>query len=166
MTFKVWNEKTSEVVDRSVTRAANGTNINLKASEGNPIGSGKDDKKEPPNITCKKFSDEEPQHREPDCIEGATQHPSWEDEVNTDKRDRGESPVHNPSLKMQSDKAGNPMLDSMGDLTCVPGINPTDVAGKTFLLMDEDGDKLRFTIDPHDTADDNGDKGDQKHYTQ
>ena len=79
-------------------------------------------------------------------------------------KEAGESPVHNPSVRinkdgtidlMQSDKAGNPMLDSMGDPICVPGINPTNVAGKTFLLMDEDGDKLRFTVDTHDTADDN-----------
>lgn len=55
---------------------------------------------------------------------------------------------------MQLDESGNPTSDSVGEPTCIPGIKPTDIAGKTFLLEDEDGDKLRFTAVPHDTTDD------------
>ena len=60
MTFKVWNRKTNEVVDRSITRAAEGPNINLKASEGDPIGSNEDKNEEPPNVTSGKFPNEDP----------------------------------------------------------------------------------------------------------
>ena len=71
--------------------------------------------------------------------------------------------MHDPSVRinkdgtinvMQLDESGEPILDSMGDPTYIPGIQPTDIAGKTFLLEDEDGDKLRFTVVPHDTTDD------------
>ena len=40
MTFKVWNKKTNQVVNRSIMRPADGPNINLKANAngGDPIG--------------------------------------------------------------------------------------------------------------------------------
>ena len=151
MSFKVWNERTDRIVDRSIVRPADGPNINLRACGGEPIRSNKE---EPPNITSKKFSNEDPQYGEPDYIEGVTPYPYWDDKVKRDKQDKGESLVHDPCVRvnkdgtidvMQLDDSGNPMLDSMGDPTYIPRIKPTDIAGKTFLLEDEDGDKLRFT---------------------
>ena len=56
---------------------------------------------------------------------------------------------------IQLDEAGNFVSDSMGDPTCMPGIQPTEIAGKTFLLTDKDGDELRFTAVPNTTADEN-----------
>ena len=83
--------------------------------------------------------------------------------VNEKKGDGGESLVHDPDVRvnedgsidaLQLDESGNPVSDSMGELTCIPGIKPTEIAGKTFLLEDEDGDKLRFTAVPHETTED------------
>ena len=83
--------------------------------------------------------------------------------VNKEKGDRGESLVHDPNIRVnedgtidapQLDKSGNPTLDSMGKPTYIPGIKPIDIAGKTFLLEDEDGDKLRFTVVPHGITED------------
>ena len=42
----------------------------------------------------------------------------------------------------------------MGEPAHIPGVKPSDIAGKTFLLEDEEGDKLRFTAVPHDTTED------------
>ena len=163
MTFKIWNKKTNRVIDRSIIRPAEGPNINLRASGGDPIRPNEGNKEEPPNIRSKKFPDEEPDYGEPDYIEGATPYPSWNSMVSKEKGDRGESLVHDPNIRvnedgtidvLQLDKFGNPTLDSVGKPTYIPGINPTDIAGKTFLLEDEEGDKLRFTVVPHDTTED------------
>ena len=165
MTFRVWNKKTNRIVDRSIIRPADDTNVNLgaNAKEGDSVRSCQDNKEEPPNVKSKKFPDEEPEHGEPDCIEEAKPHPLWNEMVNKEKGDRGENLIHDPSVRinkdgtidvMQLDESGNPALDSMGEPTHIPGIKPTEIAGKTFLLEDEDGDKLRFTVVPHDTTED------------
>ena len=53
---------------------------------------------------------------------------------------------------LQLDESGNPVLDGVGEPACAPGIKPTEIAGKTFLLEDEDGDELRLTVVPHETT--------------
>ena len=92
MTFKIWNKKTNKVADGSIMRAAEGPDINLKAWGGCPVRSDEDNKEEPPSVTSEKFPNVDPPHGEPDHVEGVPPHPSWEDKVWNDKRDRGENP--------------------------------------------------------------------------